>query len=119
MSDSEFCKTCGSILPLPGDENFVICYNRRCRRTVLVSEIEVDEPVTTVFYSKMKDNIAKFRMEKMDAERQESGATVERTCSKCGHERMFYTTCQTRSVDEGQTIFYHCPKCKGNETENS
>lgn len=37
---------------------------------------------------------------------------VERKCEKCGNEEMMYTTQQTRSADEGQTVFFTCPKCK-------
>ena len=37
---------------------------------------------------------------------------VEHKCANCGNEEMTYTTQQTRSVDEGQTVFYTCPKCR-------
>ena len=37
---------------------------------------------------------------------------VERKCDKCGSEQMTYTTQQTRSVDEGQTVFFTCPNCQ-------
>ena len=37
---------------------------------------------------------------------------VEHKCENCGNEEMTYTTQQTRSVDEGQTVFYTCPKCR-------
>lgn len=36
---------------------------------------------------------------------------VDRRCVKCGSEKMEYRTQQTRSADEGQTVFYTCPKC--------
>ena len=36
---------------------------------------------------------------------------VDRRCPKCGHEGMVYTTWQTRSADEGQTVFYTCLSC--------
>ena len=44
---------------------------------------------------------------------------VERRCVECGHDQMTYTTQQTRSADEGQTVFYTCPVCNYKETENS
>ena len=37
---------------------------------------------------------------------------VEHRCPDCGNEEMTYTTQQTRSADEGQTVFFSCPKCK-------
>ena len=37
---------------------------------------------------------------------------AQRKCSKCGNETMTYVTKQTRSADEGQTVFYTCTRCR-------
>ena len=38
-------------------------------------------------------------------------ATVDEECSKCKNPTMLFYTMQMRSADEGQTVFYECPKC--------
>lgn len=38
-------------------------------------------------------------------------ATVDEPCPKCGNPEMEFYTLQLRSADEGQTVFYECPKC--------
>lgn len=44
---------------------------------------------------------------------------VDKICEKCGHDKMSYACRQTRSADEGQTVFYTCMKCKHNAVENA
>ena len=39
-------------------------------------------------------------------------STVDEKCLKCGAETVEFYTMQLRSVDEGATVFYDCPKCK-------
>lgn len=36
---------------------------------------------------------------------------VDETCPKCNNRGMEFYTMQLRSADEGQTVFYECPKC--------
>ena len=38
-------------------------------------------------------------------------ATIEEPCPKCNNPELYFYTMQLRSVDEGSTVFYECPKC--------
>ena len=53
--------------------------------------------------------------EKEITEDQSSAALINRECSNCGHSQMRFATMQLRSADEGQTVFYSCPKCEHRE----
>jgi DNA-directed RNA polymerase subunit M/transcription elongation factor TFIIS len=41
----------------------------------------------------------------------QSRASVDDPCPRCKNPTMYFYTMQMRSVDEGQTVFYECPKC--------
>ena len=36
---------------------------------------------------------------------------IKEKCPKCDHPEMKYHCIQTRSADEGSTVFYECEKC--------
>lgn len=36
---------------------------------------------------------------------------VTETCKKCGHDRAYFWTIQTRAGDESETKFFKCVKC--------
>ena len=44
---------------------------------------------------------------------------VDEACPKCGNQGMEYYTMQLRSADEGQTVFYECPKCRHKYSQNT
>lgn len=37
---------------------------------------------------------------------------VNEKCKKCGHEKAYFWTIQTRSGDEAETKFFKCVKCE-------
>lgn len=108
-----FCK-CGSILDLPEFDE-VKCLT--CPFKGKFSEMNVQE-VTTRSAPKPKpvwtgdDNLD-------DEEEGKKHATIEEPCPKCGHPEQFFYTMQLRSVDEGSTVFYECPKCNHKYAQNN
>ncbi|XP_035209130.1 DNA-directed RNA polymerase I subunit RPA12-like [Stegodyphus dumicola] len=116
-SDPDFCARCGGVLPLPGNEDVVVC--SMCAYKVDVRKFDG----LTIAYEIKFNNKGKYRRkkEKEKEERKSAalGPLVDRECSKCGNQNMTYATLQTRSADEGQTVFYSCPNCQHQEHENS
>ncbi|CAG9327414.1 unnamed protein product [Blepharisma stoltei] len=45
-------------------------------------------------------------------------ATMNIECSQCGAQKMYYTSRQMRSADEGETVFLECPKCGYKTVQN-
>ena len=123
MSDSmttfnEFCCVCGSILPLPLSIDVsteIKC--RLCEQTIDVNQFDgISSTTRIVFNSK---SLIQKSNNKNNTIPESEGPVVERKCAKCGHERQTFATLQTRSADEGQTVFYTCLKCGAQENENS
>ena len=57
-----------------------------------------------------------------DDEEDEIGAQralVGEECPKCKNPKMYFWTQQLRSADEGQTVFYECPKCEHRYSVNT
>ena len=116
--DPNFCSSCGSILPLPDQSESIRC--KLCGAIVSISNMEGVVIVSEKYYNqdKLKTAEERARMRNL-AVADDTGPTVRRTCSKCGHGKMTYLTRQTRSADEGQTVFFTCVKCQFTETEYS
>lgn len=93
----EFCPKCGAIL-IEKRKNYGCprCnYFSKEKPKLTVSEkIESKKPIVIV---KEKEN--------------EVYPIVNDECKKCGHERAYFWTVQTRASDEAETKFFKCVKC--------
>ncbi|XP_071489281.1 DNA-directed RNA polymerase I subunit RPA12-like [Diadema setosum] len=110
----EFCPRCGSILPFPTRGSLLI----QCR-TCDYETNAADTWADVVYHSHKKVNERKKKKVEAEEPSEDLGPIVDRVCSSCGHEGLHYHTRQTRSADEGQTVFYFCPSCKNQEIEHS
>uniref|UniRef100_A0A8D0G2T9 DNA-directed RNA polymerase subunit n=1 Tax=Sphenodon punctatus TaxID=8508 RepID=A0A8D0G2T9_SPHPU len=113
QADPDFCPECGTILPLPGIQEWVIC--RGCSFSINIRDFEGRVIQTSIEFNK-PDSLT---LKTVNDGQKIKGPMIERKCPQCGHEGMAYHTRQMRSADEGQTIFYTCIQCKFQEKEDS
>lgn len=121
-SEAEFCPDCGTVLDLSRVHNVndgLTC--DACQKVVDVNRfIGIVSKTRIVFNSKQEAKKAFDALKNKDKSGEEvEGCVVDKECKFCGHDKMSYATLQTRSADEGQTVFYTCLKCSGKFTENS
>ncbi|ESK95578.1 dna-directed rna polymerase i kda polypeptide [Moniliophthora roreri MCA 2997] len=107
-----FCPTCGSLLKLPEDsEPNVIC--DQCGHQEPATSYENIEVTTRshpdAFPSPLRQ---KRKTQTKSHDSGDKGTMVDEKCPACGHMKAFYKEMQTRSADEGATIFYTCADCK-------
>ena len=113
---ASFCDDCGSILPLPCGSAVVSC--NICKLKVDMSG-KLGKEITYVIKFNELDVYTRGKEQAAEAGADASGPLAEKSCPRCGHPEMSYATAQLRSADEGQTIFYTCPKCSYKFSENS
>ncbi|WAR31755.1 RPA12-like protein [Mya arenaria] len=112
-SELDFCPRCGTVLPLPEVEDVVMC--ALCSFKIDVKDFDGIEVRTKAEFNRPETMLGKEE----EADSQLKGPMADRKCSKCEHDGMIYTTRQTRSADEGQTVFFTCPECRFQEIEYS
>lgn len=107
-----FCR-CGTILD-PTDSGLIRCST--CGFQTNFSEVQFPEVITR---SAPRPKPAWLQDDEGDDIEENENATIEEPCPKCGHHEQYFYTMQLRSVDEGSTVFYECPKCNNKYSVNN
>ena len=91
----------------------------RCELSGFERSLQDFSNVTIRLQTDMEDYKRRYGLEPLvksdvdqELQKQRQRATTDEACPKCGNQGMEYYTMQLRSADEGQTVFYECPKCK-------
>ncbi|KAJ6694524.1 hypothetical protein OIU85_005228 [Salix viminalis] len=111
-ADFMFCDLCGTMMFLYSKEH-VECPSCKFKKSAKdLSEREISYQVSS---EDMRRDLGISHFEgKMEVKDME----INKTCEKCGHTKLKFSTRQMRSADEGQTTFFHCANCLYTFTEN-
>lgn len=117
---SEFCPQCGNMIEMPLYSDKVHC--GKCDFVCSALEYKCAPIVSRIDFSQKKQWLEQYKIsqkkklsahpvEEDDDTHKSTKATLKQECPKCGHHTMYFWTVQTRSVDEGSTVFYECMEC--------
>lgn len=95
-----FCPKCGSIL-LPKKEG--------AKKILACSCGHKDDDLSSV---SMKENLSKAKEIEVVESDFETSPMIDARCDKCGNEKAWFWTVQTRAADEPETKFFKCTGCK-------
>ena len=94
----EFCPKCGAVL-------IQKIKNSGCPRCNYSAKGKLKIATTEEIKDKAKEIVV--------IKKQQGGVNpvVNEQCKKCGHEKAYFWTVQTRASDEAETKFFKCIKC--------
>ncbi|KAG9446325.1 hypothetical protein H6P81_012453 [Aristolochia fimbriata] len=115
-----FCDVCGSLLSRTAltFAECLLCGLKRSLEELQGKETSyrvTAEDVRRALKIQPFVQLDKFSIAEAEVER----ATVNEACPQCRHPQLEYYTKQLRSADEGQTVFYECPKCRYKFSHNT
>lgn len=115
-----FCDECGELLDFEIiKKNNIIC--QKCGGEIPLDVIREHFIQTKDTYeqSRVWVNKLKNKEDKLRAQQKVKRTVISDKCPKCGYGQMYYFTIQTRSADEGSTVFYECVKCRFKYNQNN
>lgn len=94
----EFCPKCGAVL-IQKRKNYgcARCNYSTKNKVKLASSEKLEE---------------KKKVEVLSEKDSETFPVISEKCRKCGNEKAYFWTVQTRAGDESETKFFKCTKCK-------
>lgn len=110
--DDLFCTECHNILDLPDVEDSVACHICGKTYTALFFENKKTTYISTLYSDNKLKAMSKDDTGVKKSDEANHGAVINEKCPRCNHNELTFHTMQLRSADEGQTIFYQCPKCR-------
>jgi DNA-directed RNA polymerase I subunit RPA12 len=114
---NSFCNYCGGLLLASNDGKVGNC--RVCKRISESYAKGGERQFRPLKPSEFLRTLSKDQESQALTSMDDNQATVKETCTQCGHDTLLFRTAQLRSADEGQTIFYTCPKCRYKFSVNS
>ncbi|KAL9273136.1 DNA-directed RNA polymerase I subunit RPA12-like protein [Drosera capensis] len=119
--DFMFCEYCGTMLnpKSPKDDR---C--RYCKAKINMKELQGKEYSYTISGEEIRKQLGIPSIFELGggsrAKVEEQRVMVNQPCQECNHSPITMLSAQqTRSADEGQSIFYECPACTHRWKENS
>lgn len=109
-----FCNQCGTILDPPNGENITceLCgFSCRFNDLHAAEIITQSAPKSRPAWLGDEGDEENTANESGDKSKSKKHAIIEEPCPKCNNPELYFYTMQLRSVDEGSTVFYECPKC--------
>lgn len=119
-----FCAVCGTFFDLRQTGTEYDCRKCHTRKNCMGKQLMftrsmVEFPAASAWLDKeLQKRGGKMEEDDEDAIGAQR-ALVTEECQKCKNPKMYFWTQQLRSADEGQTVFYECPKCDNRLSINS